>query len=102
MNWSTILEGLTKGTHVLQVAVSCKSYYASPTGGEHLYYRTYGDYFDIINFTVIYPHQISILSLENKTYKTNNVQLNSQLMRQFLFKQLLSSDPLYINAYLDN
>jgi len=76
MNWSTILEGLSEGTHILQVSASCKSYYASPTSGGYLYYRIYWGYSGVINFTVVYPPQISILSLENKTYATNSIQLN--------------------------
>jgi hypothetical protein len=76
MNWSTILEGLSEGTHILQVSASCKSYYASQTSGGYLYYRTFWAYSDVINFTVIFPPQISILSLGNKTYTTSSIQLN--------------------------
>ena len=76
LNWSTILEGLSEGTHSLKVAASCKSYYATPTSGGRLLYRTYWSHSEAINFTVVYPPEISILSLENKTYKTNKIPLN--------------------------
>ena len=76
LNWSTILEGLSEGTHSLKVAASCKSYYATPTSGGRLLYRTYWSYSEPINFTVVYPPEISILSIENKTYRTNTLPLN--------------------------
>ena len=76
MNWSTTLQGLTEGTHTLQVTASCRSYYMTPTSGGYFYYRVYWGYSDTINFTLVYPPQISILSLQNKTYETNNIQLN--------------------------
>jgi hypothetical protein len=76
MNSQTILEGLTEGAHTLQVTASCRSYYLSNTGGGTLYYRSYGTRSGVVNFTVVYPPQISILSLENKTYETSNIELN--------------------------
>ncbi len=76
VNWSTTLEGLSEGTHILQVAASCKSYYVTSTSGGNPYYRIYGASSDAINFTVVYPPEISIVSLENKTHKTNNIPLN--------------------------
>ena len=76
LNWSTILEGLSEGAHSLKVYASCKSYYATSTSGGALYSRIYGASSDIVNFTVVYPPEISILSLENKTYNTNNISLD--------------------------
>jgi len=75
-NWSTILEGLSEGLHSLNVAASCKSYYMTSTSGGNQYYRIYGTSSEVINFNVVYPPQISILSLENKTYETDTVPLD--------------------------
>jgi hypothetical protein len=76
MNWSTTLEGLSEGTHSLQVTAYCRSYYATSTSGGHLYHRRYANQSDIIHFTVVYPPKITILTLQNTTYETNNIQLN--------------------------
>jgi len=76
VNWSTIFEGLSEGLHSLKVAASCKSYYVTSTSGGNQYYRIYGTSSGVINFNVVYPPQISILSLENKTYETNTVPLD--------------------------
>jgi len=76
MNWSTTLKDLTEGTHSLQVTAYCRSYYATSTSGGHLYYRRYANQSDIIHFTVVYPPKITILTLQNTTYDTNNIQLN--------------------------
>ena len=57
MNWSTILEGLSEGTHSLKVIASCKSYYATPTSGGRQLYRTFWSYSEAINFTVVYPQK---------------------------------------------
>ena len=79
LNWSTILEGLSEGPHSLKVTASCKSYYATSTSGGALYFRTYSTNSDVISFTVVYPPEIVILSLENKTYNTNNIPLNFEV-----------------------
>jgi hypothetical protein len=79
LNWSTILEGLSEGPHSLKVAASCKSYYATSTSGGTLFYRTYDANSDILTFTVVYPPEVFILSLENKTYNTNNIPLNFEV-----------------------
>ena len=79
LNWSTTLGGLSEGIHSLKVTASCKSYYVTSTSGGALYYRIYGATSDVINFTVVYPPEISILSIENKTYNTNNIPLNFEV-----------------------
>lgn len=76
LNWSTTLEGLSEGTHSLQVVASCKSYYMTSTSGGNLYYRIYGASSEVINFTVVYPPEISILLPQNTTYEANNIPLN--------------------------
>ena len=76
LNWSTILEGLSEGQHSLKVTASCKSYYMAPTSGGNPYYRIYGASSEVINFTVVYTPEISILTVENKTYTTSNIPLN--------------------------
>ncbi|MEM3000186.1 MAG: hypothetical protein QXX34_06670 [Candidatus Bathyarchaeia archaeon] len=75
LNWSTTLEGLSEGAHSLQVVASCKSYYMTSTSGGTLYYRIYDASSEIIYFTVVYPPEIFILSPQNTTYETNNIQL---------------------------
>ena len=82
LNWSIILEGLSEGTHSLKVAASCKSYYATSTSGGALYYRIYGANSDSINFTVVYPPEIRIISIENKSYNTNNIPLYFEVNEQ--------------------
>jgi len=67
-----VLEGLSEGTHSLKVYASCKSYLT----GELTYSSVYGSSSDVIYFTVVYPPVVSILSLENKVYKTNNIPLD--------------------------
>lgn len=79
VNWSTILEGLSEGPHSLKVAASCKSYYMTSTSGGNQYYRIYGASSEVINFTVVYPPAVSILSLENKTYNTNSIELDFEV-----------------------
>ena len=54
------------------------------TSGGALYYRIYGATSDVINFTVVYPPEISILSIENKTYNTNNIPLNFEVNEPIL------------------
>jgi hypothetical protein len=76
LNWSTILDGLSEGPHSLKVSASCKSYYMTSSSGGNPYYRIYGTSSDVVNFTIVYTPEISILSLENKTYKTNNIPLD--------------------------
>ena len=76
VNWSTVLTGLSEGPHILKVTASCKSSYFTSSSGGNPYYRTYGASSDVINFTVVYPPAISILSLENKTFNTNSISLN--------------------------
>ena len=76
VNWSTILTGLSEGPHILKVTASVKSSYFTSTSGGNPYYRTYGASSDIINFTVVYPPEISIVSLENRTFNTNGISLN--------------------------
>ncbi|MGB9914069.1 MAG: hypothetical protein ACPLOC_00785 [Candidatus Bathyarchaeales archaeon] len=75
LNWSTPLEGLSEGAHSLQVVASCKSYYMTSPSGGTLYYRIYDASSEIIYFTVVYPPEIFILSPQNTTYETNNIQL---------------------------
>jgi len=79
LNWSTILEGLSEGTHSLKVAASCISYYATSSSGGSLRSRIYGASSDVVNFSVVCPPEISILSLENKTYNANSIQLNFEV-----------------------
>jgi hypothetical protein len=76
VNWSKVLAGLSEGPHILKVTASVKSSYFTSTSGGNPYYRTYGASSDIINFTVVYPPEISIVSLENRTFNTNGISLN--------------------------
>ena len=76
LNWSTILEGLSEGSHSLKFSASCKSYYMTSSSGGNPYYRIYGASSDVFNFTVVHTPEISILSLENETYKTSNIPLD--------------------------
>jgi len=71
LNYYKVLEGLSEGTHSLKVYASCKS---DRTGD--FYSSVYGSSSDVIYFTVVYPPVVSILSLENKVYKTNNIPLD--------------------------
>lgn len=81
-NWSATLEGLSEGMHAFKVTASCRSYYATPTSGGALYYRIYWGYSEIVNFSVVYPPQTSILSPENKIYDSDKIPLDFMVNEQ--------------------
>jgi hypothetical protein len=82
LNWSTTLEGLKEGAHSLKVTASLKSYYATPTSGGALYYRTYWGNSDMVYFYFLFPPQISILSPKNETYTAEGIQLDFTVNEQ--------------------
>jgi len=76
--YSLNLTDLKDGLHNVQLNAHCTDVHAifgSP-GGLHESVTSYYALSDIISFTVDTPPVVSILSLENKVYKTNNIPLD--------------------------
>jgi hypothetical protein len=74
-NWSITLDGLSEGTHVLQVTAKCKCSYIPHLPGPRQI-QTFWGYSDVVTFTIVFPPEISILSIENRTYQTNTLKLD--------------------------